>query len=115
VKKSSWLSIVLLVFGIFGIAGATPIVSRVNAAGDFEFRTFNHPGYMESILDTQKGFPNYPSTFYLGGIIDEFMADLLIRNWKEETASDSVRESAAMFLLGSAMIFLGRFVQKRTK
>lgn len=114
-KKSSWLSMVLLVFGIFGIAGATPIVSRVHGAGDFEFRTFNHPGYMESILDTQKGFPNYPSTFYLGGIVDEFMADLLIRNWKEESASDSVRESAAMFLLGSAMIFIARFVQKRTK
>ncbi len=106
---------VLLVFGIFGIAGATPIVSRVHGAGDFEFRTFNQPGYIEGLLDTKKGFPNYPSTFYLGGIIDEFMADSLIRNWKEESVPDSVRESAMMFLLGLAMIFLARFVQKRTK
>lgn len=104
---------VLLVFGIFGIAGATPVVSPVKAAGDFELQIFDSGDYMEALLDTRKGFPNYPSTFYSGGIVDEFMADLLIQNWKKESASESARESAVMFLLGLSMIFLARFVQKK--
>ncbi|MDM8549503.1 hypothetical protein QUF72_05470 [Desulfobacterales bacterium HSG2] len=116
--KKSLLLVAILVFRISGTADAIPIGGQIHGIGSWNIESQRHLAktfaygvggpldHIDLFADAWEGFPNYPSTFSLVGIVDGSVLSC------KETVSDPASDFAAMILLGVALIALARFGKK---
>ncbi len=123
-EKLSALLMATFIFGMAGMAEATPIVVQIRHDGTWNVETQRHlvKAFSYGIRDSldqadmlfrpSGGFPDYPTTLAINGIVGTLSVRTV--SW-EESVSDPVSESLVMLLLGFVLVGLAKFGKRFVK